>query len=124
MGDSGCAAVADCDVEVQENAHTSPMEGIFLRPPIPWKFQLAFLHFLYIFLVLQPPAPSPRKVSVQEVWMFSWTDIVCFSRTMLIFFQGDLARAENELNNHRHIILYKEYLMPERGFQLKEFESK
>ena len=32
---------------------------------------------------------------------------MCFIRTMFqIFFQGGLARAQNELNNHRQVTLY------------------
>ena len=59
MGDSGCAAVADCDVEVQENAHTSPMEGIFSKTPHPLEISISLPTFPLHFFGLKVTAPCP-----------------------------------------------------------------
>ena len=56
---------------IPENIHTSPMEGIFLRPPTPIK-----LHTFFKFFGLTDPLPIPQEIpipSLGRVWIFSGT---------------------------------------------------
>ena len=42
---------------VPESIHTSPVEGIFLRPQPPWKFQTVSYISLNVLVLTEPPTP-------------------------------------------------------------------
>ena len=57
-----------------KNIYTSPMEGISLRPPPLWKFQLSFIHFFEYFGLTEPPTLQEIPIpSMGGVWIFSGT---------------------------------------------------
>ena len=50
------------------------MEGIFLRPPPLWKFQLSFIPFFEYFGLTEPPTLQEILIpSMGGVWIFSGT---------------------------------------------------